>query len=99
MDSAKARRVGELRSRFTLLNFRWVAVLLLLALLDAVNVVQRLPGLGHLYRTETTLMALQAMSGIIAFTAIVTRRQWAFFATCAWLILGTVRLLAVAHLQ
>ncbi len=100
MDSVKAKRLLELRSRyFSPWRIKWATVPLLIASLDVVNVIQRLPMAGRLYGIETTLMALHAISGIVAFGAIITRRQWAFFTACAWLFFGTVRLLGVGHLQ
>ena len=100
MDSAKRKRLEEQLRPFRAYSFRYVAIPAAIGVWEVVNVVQRLPiNPRGLYGIETILMALNGVSAIIAFTAIVTRRHWAFAAGSIWVVLGTIRLLGVGHLQ
>jgi hypothetical protein len=66
---------------------------------DLANVAQRFPITRGLYGTETFLMALNGLSAVVAFAALVTNRRWQYTAFIGWVLLGTIRLLGVGHLQ
>ena len=100
MDAAKRKRLDEQLRPFRTYSFRFVAIPAGIGLWEIANVVQRLPIHPRgLYGIETILMALDGASAIVAFIAIVTRKQWALAAGSIWVLLATIRLLGVGHLQ
>jgi hypothetical protein len=77
----------------------WLLVLPFVGIADLANVAQRFPITHGLYGVETILMALNGLSAVVAFAALITKRSWQYTAFIAWMLLATVRLLGVGHLQ
>ena len=98
MDPATRKRLEELRSPFKA-SRRWLLVTPFIGIADLANVAQRFPITRGLYGTETLLMALNGLSAVVAFAALVTNRRWQYTAFIVWVLLGTIRLLGVGHLQ
>jgi hypothetical protein len=90
--------IEDLRSPFKPTR-TWLLVLPFIGIADLANVAQRFPITHGLYGIETILMALNGLSGVVAFAALVTKRSWQYSAFVAWVLLATVRLLGVGHLQ
>ena len=55
--------------------------------------------MGKLYGIETSLMALNGLSAVVALAALATKRSWQYPAFIVWLLFAVIRFLGVGHLQ
>ena len=98
IDPEQLSRIARARVHLRT-SVRMAAFPMVFGLPDLLLGVQRLPNIGHLYRFETALMILNGITGLVAAVAILTRRNWGFWAFGIWLFAGTIRLLTVGNLR
>ena len=98
MDPATRKSLAELRSPFNPTR-KWLLVTPFIGIADLGNVVQRFTITPGLYGIETILMALNGLGAVVAFAALVTMRKWQYTALFVCILLATIRLLGVGHLQ
>jgi hypothetical protein len=98
MDPAMRKRLGELCSPFKPTR-TWLLDTPFIGIADVANVVQRFPINRGFYGIETVLMALNGVGAVVAFAALTTNRGWQYTAFIVWVLVATVRLPGVGHLE